>query len=97
MKTWSIDEFLAECEKLCWNEYTYDYSNMPEGICNGHRVKPYLGAWHSIVIDGGICNMSAYSEKYPNGFTTYYVDGKKFTALEYVRHVLEKNINEEEK
>ena len=41
MKEWTIDDFLKECEELCWNEYTYDYTNMPEGICNGHYVAPY--------------------------------------------------------
>lgn len=90
MKNWTIDEFLKECEELCWNQYTYDYDRMPEGICNGHHVKPYMGSWHSIVIDGGICSMAVYSDKYPNGFGRWVVDNKEMTALEYVRYKLSK-------
>lgn len=92
MKHWTIDEFLAECKELCWNQYTYDYSRMPEGVCNGHKVKPYHGSWHSIVIDGVIHNMAAYSDKYPNGFTSYSYRGENMTALEHVRRVLEKGV-----
>lgn len=88
MKEWTISEFLKECEELCRNQYTYDYSRMPEGTCNGHHVKPYLGSWHSIVIDGGICNMAVYSEQWPKGNVTYCVDGKNMRALEYVEHRL---------
>lgn len=90
MKNWTIDEFLKECEELCRNEYTYDYSRMPEGICNGHHVKPYMGSWHSIVIDGIIVNMATYSERWPNGNVTWSVEGKEMTALEYVRFKLSK-------
>jgi len=88
MKIWTVGEFLSECEALCWNQYTYDYSRMPEGVCNGHSVKPYMGSWHSIVIDGCICNMAAYSDKWPGGYTTYVYKGKKMSALEYVREKL---------
>jgi len=85
MKTWTINEFLSECEALCRNEYGYDYSRMPEGVCNGHAVKPYMGSWHSIVIDGLICNMATYNERWPIGNVQYVHDGKTMTALEYVR------------
>ena len=88
MKNWTIEEFLTECEALCWDMYGYDYSRMPEGICNGHTVKPYMGTYHSIVIDGGICSMAAYSEKWPTGSATYHYNGKNLTALEYVREKL---------
>lgn len=90
MKVWGIDEFLKECEELCRNQYTYDYNNMPEGICNGHIVKPYKSSWHSIVIDGGICNMATINDRYPEGSCMYHVNGKTVTALEFVRHELEK-------
>lgn len=89
MKNWTIEEFLAECEKLCWNQYTYDYSRMPEGFCNGHYVAPYHGTWHSIIIDESVCSMAFYSDKYPNGSVVYIVDNKKMTALEFVRYKLE--------
>lgn len=89
MKEWTISEFLEQCEELCWNPYTYDYSKMPEGVCNGHEVKPYMGSWHSIVIDGCICNMALYDEKRPNGTATFNYKGKNMTALEYVRARLE--------
>ena len=91
MKEWTIDEFLHECELLCWNQYTYDYERMPEGICNGHKVKPYMGSWHSIVIDGCIHNMALYDEKRPNGTTRILRDGKRRNALEDVRYCLERN------
>ena len=88
-----IDEFLRECELLCWNQYTYDYSRMPEGICNGHQVAPYHGQWHSIIIDGCIHSMSYYSDEYPNGTATWYAaDGIGRTALEDVRYRLERSI-----
>ena len=90
MKEWTIDEFLRECEDLCWNSYTYDYSKMPEGVCNGHKVGPYTKSWHSIVIDGVICNMAPYTKEHPDGFAVYVVDGKKMTALEYVKYMLSK-------
>lgn len=90
MKEWTIDEFLTECEDLCRNQYSYDYSKMPEGICNGHHVKPYMNSWHSIVIDGVICNMAVYNDRYPNGHCTYQVSGQPLmTALEYVKYRLE--------
>lgn len=87
-KNWRVYEFLAECEKLCWDQYGYDYSDMPEGICNGHTVGLYRGAWHSIIIDGCVYTMSAYSNEHPNGCATWQVDGKEMTALEYVQHKL---------
>ena len=90
MKEWTIEEFLKECEKLCWNMYDYNYANMPEGTCNGHYVAPYEKAWHSIIIDESVCSMAFYSEEYPNGNAAYIVDGKEMTALEYVRYKLEK-------
>lgn len=89
MKDWTIEEFLAECKKLCWNQYTYDYSQMPEGFCNGHYVAPYKNMWHAIIIDNSVCNMALYSDKYPNGSVIYIVDNKKMTALEFVRYKLE--------
>ena len=89
MKNWTIEEFLAECEKLCWNQYTYDYSQMPEGFCNGHYVAPYKNMWHAIIIDNSVCNMALYSDKYPNGSVIYIVNNKKMTALEFVRYKLE--------
>lgn len=91
MKEWTIEEFLNECEDLCRNPYTYDYSKMPEGICNGHKVRPFTKAWHSIVIDGGVCNMAVYNEMYPKGNCAYYVGQprRRMTALEYVRYMLE--------
>ena len=91
MKIWTIDEFLKECEELCWNQYTYDYSRMPKGICNGHEVEPYRGTWHSIVIDGCIHSMSVYSDEYPNGFAIWVTDGQERTALEDVRYRLMKS------
>lgn len=89
MKIWNIDEFLSECEALCRDQYGYDYDRMPEGVCNGHAVKPYKGSWHSIVIDGHICTMAKYDDQHPNGAATYCVSGKTMTALEYVRMKLE--------
>ena len=89
LKIWTIDEFLEECEKLCRNQYTYDYSNMPDGICNGHKVGAYQDSWHSIVIDNGVCTMALINDKYPNGNSTYIVGDKRMTALEYVRYELE--------
>ena len=88
MKEWTREEFLNECKELCWNPYTYDYSRMPHGYCNGHKVGPFEVMWHSIYIDGRVCDMALYSEKYPNGFADYHVDGKKMTALEYVEYQL---------
>ena len=91
MKNYTIDEFLAECEDLCRNQYTYDYSRMPDGICNGHKVGAYKSSWHSVVIDGVICNMATYNEMWPNGSCMYEIGeiGKTMTALEYVRYILE--------
>lgn len=88
MKEWTVDEFLAECEMLCWNQYTYDYTRMPKGICNGHIVGPYENSWHSIVIDGVIHDMFLYSKEHPNGFGMYVVNGKEMSGLDYVRHKL---------
>lgn len=88
MKNWELEEFIAECEELCRNQYTYNYDNMPEGICNGHQVGPYMHSWHSIVIDGTICNMACINEKWPNGFGVYVVGDQRMTALEYVRYRL---------
>lgn len=89
MKEWTVDEFVKECENLCWHQYTYDYSRMPEGICNGHNVHPYRGAWCSVVIDGCIHSMGAYSERNPDGYVLWVdTDGKERTSLEHIRYVL---------
>lgn len=90
MKEWTIDEFIAECEYLCWHPYLYNESRMPSGICNGHEVGLYPRSWHSIVIDGGVCNLGHYTEDHPNGFDVYVVDGLKLSPLEYVRYKLNK-------
>ncbi len=92
MKHWTIDEFLAECEELCRNEYTYDYSRMPEGFCNGHEVCAYERSWHSIVVDNRICNMARIDDSHPDGDVTYSVRNKSMTALEYVRYILEQPV-----
>lgn len=89
MKSWNIEEFLRECEELSKNQYTYDYSRMPDGICNGHKVMAYDKLWTSVVIDGCICDLGVINEKYPNGSNTYQVGDKTMTALEYVRYKLE--------
>lgn len=89
MKEWKITEFLKECEMLCRNQYTYDYSRMPAGTCNGHKVAPYLSQWHSIIIDGCCCDMAVIDDKHPDGNTTFIVNGKEYTALEYVLYLLE--------
>lgn len=80
MKNWNIDEFIAECEELSRNKYTYDYSRMPEGICNGHKVAAYDKAWTSVVIDGCIYDV----------IYDYQVGGVNMTALEYIRYKLSK-------
>ena len=89
MKNWRIDEFINECEKLCRNEYTYDYGNMPEGVCNGHIVKPCTNFVTSIIFDGCICDLGVINEKYPEGNTRWQVGNKSMTSLEYVRYILE--------
>lgn len=88
MKEWTIDDFMVECEQLSRNMYTYDYGNMPYGICNGHIVHPTQSYWHTVVIDGCICDLGEINYKYPNGSVTYFVDNVKMTALEYVHYIL---------
>ena len=89
MKSWTIDEFVAECENLCRNQYTYNYDNMPDGICNGHTVGAYKGLWCSVVVDNCICTMGVIDERWPNGFGMWIVGDKEMTNLEYVRYCLE--------
>jgi len=88
MKNWNIDEFIAECEELSRNQYTYDYSRMPDGTCNGHNVSAYDKAWTSIVIDGSIVGLGVINEKHPNGSDTYQIGKICMTAFEYVRYKL---------
>lgn len=90
MKNWTINEFIAECEELSRNRYTYDYSRMPEGICNGHKVAAYDKTWTSVVIDGCIYGLGVINEKFPNGSETYQIGDIGMTALEYVRYKLSK-------
>ena len=87
MKNWTIDEFIAECTDLRKNQYTYDYSRMPKGICNGHDVRPYTSSWASIVIDDRIINL-------PHGMIIS--NGEKLTPIEYVRRLLEAPIHDAE-
>lgn len=86
MKEWTIDEFIAECEQLCRNEYTYDDSRMPDGICNGHKVGKHERSWTGILIDNVIYPMGVFSEKYPDGSVSWLCDdGRILNSLEYVR------------
>ena len=85
MKNWAIDEFINECEELYNNQYTYDYDNMPDGVCNGHTVGAYQGLWRSVVIDNVIYTMDAatwYDYK-------WHKTHKGMTCIEYIRYKLE--------
>lgn len=90
MKEWTIDEFVAECQQLCRNPYTYDYEKMPAGVCNGHRVSPYERSLCSVVIDGCIETLGIINEKYPEGSVFHHIDGKGMNSLDMVRYLLER-------
>ena len=87
MKVWDIDDFISECRVLAKNQYTYDYSRMPEGVCNGHHVKAYMGSWKSIAIDGAVINMWLCNDKNPEGMG-YFVNGKEMTVFDNIRRRL---------
>ena len=82
MKNWTIEEFLAECAKLRDNQYTYNYDDMPEGICNNHRVEPFKSQWRSISIDNCVHNL------YPADQCKVQTHGKTMTSLEFAEEVL---------
>lgn len=89
MKEWTVDEFIAECEQLCRNEYTYDCGRMPDGICNGHKVGKHKESWTGILIDNVIYQMGVFNEMWPDGSVSWICnDGKMLNSLEYVRSKL---------
>lgn len=89
MKNWNLDEFIAECEALQRNPYLYDYDRMPEGVCNGHTVRPCQSSLTAIIIDGCIVNMGVINDRYPKGHIEFIVDGNvSMTGTEYVRYCL---------
>jgi hypothetical protein len=87
MKVWDIDDFIAECRLLAMNQYTYDYSRMPEGVCNGHHVEAYMGSWQSIAIDGVVVNMWLCTDKNPEGMG-YFLNGEEMSIFDYIRRKL---------
>ena len=91
MKKWTIDELLAECETLQRNPYTYDFARMPEGICNGHTIKPCNFSLAAVIIDRQIINMGVINERYPNGHIGFVVNGREMDGGEYIRYRLERS------
>lgn len=87
---WTVDAFLAECEELCRNPYSYDFARMPAGTCNGHEVRGYPRSLAAVLVDGGVVNMGVINERYPRGSVGFFVNNKGMTGLEYVRYLLEK-------
>lgn len=85
MKNWTIDEFVSECISLRENQYTYDYNKMPEGVCNGHEVKPCMSIFPSVVIDGRIINLWKWID-------TFIANDTALTPAEYIRYLLEKKV-----
>lgn len=88
MKEWTIKEFLKECEDLSRNMYTYDYSKMPDGVCNGHTVRISQSSWHSVIIDDCIVDLGSINERFPKGSVCYQVDRTSMTGLEFVEYRL---------
>ena len=90
-KIWTIDEFIAECVELMKNQYTYDYSRMPDGICNGHKVGANRNFWHSINIDDHWDSLTVIDEKHPTG-NALFGDGTgaAHNVIEHLRYVLSK-------
>ena len=91
MKNWTIDELLNECEAVQRNPYTYDFSKMQEGTCNGHTIKPCDWSLAAVIIDGSIINMGVINERYPKGSVEFVVAGQSMTGREYIRWILERN------
>ena len=92
MKEWAIEELLSECKTLQCNPYTYDYGRMPEGICNGHEIRPCNNSLAAIIIDNRIINMGVINERYPKGSVGFCWGGnpESHTASEYIRWILER-------
>ena len=88
MKEWTVDEFVAECNALSREPYTYDFTRMPEGVCNGHTVGPYSKSLSSIVIDHCITNLGVINELYPEGSVVHHIDDKTMNSMEMVRYLL---------
>ena len=89
MKEWNIEDLLAECEMLQRNPYTYDFERMPEGVCNGHTIRPCNFSLAAIIIDGAIINMGVINSRYPDGSVGFVVKGKEMNAKEFLRGELE--------
>ena len=91
MKEWKIEELLDECEELQRHPYSYDFSQMPSGICNGHRVDPCEFSLAAVIIDRGIVNLGVINERYPKGSVTFVVNNQDMTGREYLRWMLERS------
>ena len=93
MKDWKIEEFVAECEALSRNPYTYDFDRMPAGTCNGHNVEAYKGSIASVVVDGCIRNLGVISDRCPQGSIFHSVaPGKCLGAVDYARWLVERPV-----
>ncbi len=91
MKEWTIEELLDECEELQRHPYTYDFSRMPSGICNGHLVDPCEYSLAAVIIDRSVLNLGVINERYPNGSVTWVVKNQHMTGREYLRWLLERS------
>jgi len=89
-KEWRIEEFLRECDALQRNPYTYDFTHMPAGACNGHKVKSCNSSLAAVIIDGVIINMGVINDRYPDGSVCFGFKDRTMTGLEYVRFRLER-------
>lgn len=93
MKEWRIEDLLNECETLQRHPYDYDFGRMPEGICNGHKIRPCQYSLAAVIIDNCIINMGVINEKYPLGSVAFCWGGspENHTAREYIKSILERS------
>lgn len=52
IKEWTVQEFVDLASELRDDPEGFDYSRMPEGMCNGHVVGPDKESRQSLIIDG---------------------------------------------
>lgn len=83
MKNLSVDQAIKIFSKLAEDVYSPLWELIEDFLVNGHLVQTkHRDYWYSVHIDRQNYRIS--------GNCSYIVDGKEYTALEYVKAVLEK-------
>jgi len=81
-----LTNILSACRTIC--EHPYDNEVILDTTYNGHHIRKYERSLAAVVIDGGIVNMGAINERYPDGSVAFQVGQVSMTGLQFIRYKL---------